>query len=233
MRTTQYDHKLSTLSLTAMLFSTLLGEAAAAPVATPDMSLIPLTTSGAAYFLNNGNGCASIGGNSFCVTSAIHIFFPPLMADNFIGGNEVETANSEVIAQVSVNGGPSTTAYLIGPATVTAFGRTSDNETGTFATRMDFDLRSSIGGLSIEFESIDANPTLGQITFSTLNRQDYTEGYFDVNPQISLNGSPFIPEISPTAQVARLEAIPEPSAYSLLLMGLVCMPKFKGWRKQP
>jgi len=222
------NHRLFSMStLTAILYAATMGQAAAIPVQTPDLTLIPLTTSGTAYFLNSSGACADIGGNQFCVLSAVHVFFPPPLTFDFSGGNEVETTDSEVIAQVSVNGGPVTSAELFGPATVTAYGRTSDSEVGTFATRMDFDLTGSIGGIPVQFRSRSNQPTTGSSTFSVVNGTNYTDSYFHVFPEISVNGSPFVPEISPTTQVANLQALPEPPTVALLGLGFAPLARIK------
>jgi len=227
------NHRLfSTFTLAATLYATTAGQAAAIPIQTPDLSLVPLTTSGAAFFLHSSGACADIGGNQFCVHSAVHVFFPsPPPAFNFSGGNEAETTNSEVIAQVSVNGGPIVSAELFGPATVTAYGRTSDSEVGTFATRMDFDLTGSIGGIPVEFRSRSDQPTIGDSTFSVVNGTNYKDSYFYVYPEISVGGSPFVPETSPTPQIANLQTLPEPSTVALLGLGSLVRVKGRSLRR--
>ena len=199
-------------------------QAAPMPVATPDMTLIPLVSSDAGYVLNGPSSCGDFSGSEFCITGALHLMFPPPLSISFIGGNEVETVNSEIIAQVTVNGGPDITATLSGPTTVTAFGRTSDSEAGTFAVQMEWDLTGSIGSIAAEFASRADAPTTGSDTFAEISGQDYTTSYFDVYPQVSVDGGPFTPVLGAAGQPqAQLEALPEPASPAILGVGLAAL----------
>jgi hypothetical protein len=203
-------------------------QAAPMPVATPDMTLIPLASSDLGYVLHGPSSCGDFGGNEICITGALHLMFPPPLSTSFVGGNEVETVNSEIIAQVTVNGGPDITATLSGPTTVTAFGRTSDSEAGTFAVQMQWNLTGSIGSIAAEFESRADAPTTGSDTFTEIAGQDYTTSYFDVYPQVSVGGGPFTPVLGAGGQPqAQLEALPEPASPAILGVGLAALARVR------
>lgn len=205
------------------------------PIPTPDLGLIPLTTtaSGAATYLEfdlpASNACASIGPINFCVLAAKHLFFQPASI-SFVGGNEVATAESEVIAQISINGSAPVSVPLTGPATITAFGRTSDSETGTFSQQMTFDLTGSLGPVNAEFRSRADMATSGTVTFDTVGGQDFTTSFFGVWPEISADGgATFTPELVPGGgtQYAYLE-VPEPGTMTVLALGLGVLARVRG-----
>ncbi len=178
--------------------------------------------------------CFQPAGPQLCITYGIHWLYPPphppfppfpplpppIIA--FSGGNEVESFGSYFTGDVSVNGTPVGEAVLSGLVDVTVFGRTSDSETGSFATEITFDLTGSLGGNSIEVitNPNPADASDGDTTISANGNGTYhITSYFDIFTELSLNGGPIEEPVGGGSVHVDLEA-PEPASLSLLAAAL-------------
>jgi hypothetical protein len=143
--------------------------------------------------------------------------------DDTATGTETESFDSQATGMVSVNGSPNVPLTLTGPVSVDAFGKVG-NVTGTFNTQMlSMDLTGTVLGNSVQIMLDPANPTFGQTSIIADGPGLYTiTSFFDVFTELSLNGSPFIPQNNGPTLVT-LEPVPEPASVGLLGAGVFAL----------
>jgi hypothetical protein len=134
-----------------------------------------------------------------------------------VGPDELETFDSIVTGEVSINGGPQFAVMLTGSVETEVFGRVG-NITGSFATEM-LQLDLTGGGIMIR-----ESPTLastGQTMITDVGGGIFRiDSFFDVFTELSLdNGLNWTPATGP----ARVQLVPEPASLALLLIGLGVM----------
>jgi len=169
-----------------------------------------------------GAGCFTLA--SACVTPGP--FVQTSATTSFSGGNEIIVADATYSAELTslVGNTPIGSVSLTGTLHEVVFGRTSDTETGTFAT--DITSISLSGSLSLP----PSNPLNGAIIELALNPSDTSAGvtsitadgalyqitsFFDVFVDVSLQGT----DVSADLPLITLVAVPEPSTWAMLLAG--------------
>jgi hypothetical protein len=137
-------------------------------------------------------------------------------------GNELETFDSSFTGYMSIGSatGPFVPVHMTGPVAVTVLGRTSNTETGTFATVMtSLDMNGILGADTVEVILDPAETSTGQTTITPLAGGLYDiSSYFFLHPELSLDGGPFVPLSNGQAPggTAEYKLIPEPASLGLL-----------------
>jgi hypothetical protein len=144
-------------------------------------------------------------------------------------GGTLETFDSTVAGDVSINGGPLTPISLSGPVQVFLSGYTTGDIGGPFNTQMlSLTLQSASGIL------LQENPTqssTGQTTITDLGSGKFRiDSFFDVFTELSLDGGKtFIPSVGSTR--VNLTNTPLPGALPLFATGLGALGLL-GWRRK-
>jgi hypothetical protein len=139
-----------------------------------------------------------------------------------LGPDEMETFNSEMLGQVSVNGGTASAVSATGTVTTRVFGLVG-NTTGTFQTEM---LVMNLAGSSpfgpLMIRESPTRPTNGQTTVTDAGGGLYQiDSFFDVFTELSLDGGATWIPADGSHRVELQPVVPEPativSAVMLLL----------------
>jgi len=151
-----------------------------------------------------------------------------------VGGNDLETINSQLTGLVSVGGGPATPFTLTGPVQIEVFSYVP-GQLGTFSTQMlSMDLTGSVAGHSVE---IMVDPGLGSstgmTTISSLGNGLFNiHSFFDVFTEIRLDHGAFLPQNNGPSVVSLQPAIPEPSSWVMGAMAATAGLVYAGWRRR-
>jgi len=177
--------------------------------------------------------CVTAPGGSACLVSGFISNFSvtatylttPSVEEDVVG-----TALFTGLLFDNVGGVPGTTFF--GPLSGTAnvglsfAGRTPTIQTGTFPTTVTlFDVSGTAivaGAILFTFDATlnPATPSTGSTTVTNLGNDRFdVSSSFEIFPQFSLNGGPFVPGPESTVSL-QPSAVPEPSPVLLLLTGL-------------
>jgi hypothetical protein len=125
-------------------------------------------------------------------------------------GNEIETFDSQVEAQVDLGSGP-VPVTVSGPVSIVTYGKIG-NPTGTFQTEMiSMSLSGDVGGIPVEVRESPSLPSAGQTTITDLGGGQFQiDSFFDVFTEISVNGGPFEPQTNGPGRVRLVPVNPGP-----------------------
>jgi hypothetical protein len=155
-----------------------------------------------------------------------------------VGGHNavIESFQTRLIGDVSVNGSTPMPFTLMGPAMILISGPNGYNvgDTGTFNTQMtSLNLSGSVGGHSVDIQIDPNTATTGSTTISDIGGgMFHINSFFDVFTDISLDHGPFIP--SSGASHVSVQPGPEPSTFVLAglgALGLLACARRRGTRR--
>ncbi len=130
------------------------------------------------------------------MSDPIHYCFQNVVREDDGNGNEIETFDSKLEAQVDIGGGPMPIT-LTGPVQTVVYGKIG-NETGTFDTEIiAMSLTGDAGGIPVEIRESPSLPSQGMTIIEMLPAGDFLiDSFFDVFTELSVNGGPFQPQIN-------------------------------------
>lgn len=179
------------------------------------------------------HACFAEGFGNLCLINGDHGAFTNIDI-TFSSGNEIETFDSQFHADAMINTSLAGPVDLSGPVSIEVFGRTSDNQLGTFATQMlSMDLTGSALGHSLEVMLDPSQPSTGATTIMTNNGPGLPyqiSSFFDVFTELSLDGGPYVPSSNGPALVQL--TTPEPGTLALFgIVGLAALASRRRLRR--
>ncbi len=184
---------------------------------------------GVPYTSPSGAGCFTLAQvcvtpGTFMLTSTVSSVFLP--ANGLLPAVQDIVANATYDATLTPLVGNTTigSVSLTGTVDETVIGRTSDTETGTFAT--DLTGVSLMGALSLPNSPLDgatliagpgSSPSTGSTTITPINDGMFRiDSFFDVFIDLSIPGTIYSKSVGPIHVIA----VPESSTWAMMLIGL-------------
>jgi hypothetical protein len=179
------------------------------------------------YVSSTGPVCfASV---AVCVTSGN--FTMTLPATSVFG-----TSGQAIDAQATYHGTLTTLSHVsIGPVNLTGtidqlvVGRTSNTETGTFATLITgLDMSGAVLGNTLTMMLDGSNDSTGTTTIVPIEREFRIDSFFDVFVELSLDSTP--PRMTSVGPILLSAGVPEPSTWAMMLLGFASLA-YAGYRR--
>lgn len=205
---------------TALLLASIFSAAAmTGPVEAAIISDSPsLPLLGVPYISPTGAGCFTLAG--VCVTPGTFVLTSTV-------SSTFTAAGQDIVADASYDGTLTTLGgTLIGPFSLTGtveelvLGRTSDTELGSWTTDLvTLSLSGPVLGHTLVATQDSANPSTGVTSIQAIavgNQQRFRiDSFFDVFIDVSLEGTGLSASVGPIT----VEAVPEPPAWTLMILG--------------
>jgi hypothetical protein len=194
---------------------------------TPSPDLPPIIPEG---YLSPADVHARYSGPALEVIMAMPQHLPFAGQTTFGPDGERHHFDSQLHAQVSVNGGPFQPITMTGPVDTVAYGKLPGMTTGTFVTEM---LAMDLTGGPIRIRESPSRPSLGVTRIRDIGAPGpgppasdgyHIDSFFDVFTELSVDGGmTWIPKSGLRGSPMYLGGIPEPTSFVLMALGLLGM----------
>jgi hypothetical protein len=139
---------------------------------------------------------------------------------SYLPDGERHHFESNLEAQVSVNGGPLQPIFMSGPVDTVAYGRSpGPGQIGTFDVEM---LSMTLTGGPLMIRESPTKQSLGKTSVQPAGSGFHIDSFFDVFTELSIDGGmTWIPQSGNRGTHVVLGGVPEPASMALLALGLL------------